>query len=279
MAEILNNLVEGFDPTKVNQSGISEDWQKIYTAVQNRLILQAEITGLDSKLVPGEEKEEPIGIIQIGEVRGILPLRLSGEKTKEGLRKLLGRTVAFHIATFDRQNDVFVADRKSAIEQMAEMTWEKAEIGQQRHAVIREVHPVYVLVDIGGVITKIQREEMSYAWIDSLTEKYHVGDHIPVAIIKLDKEEKRIKLSHKVTQKNPYPDCLLRFKEQGEYSGKVTGVVEYGIFVNVEPGVDILCKNVRSFAARLHKADKVIVRIKKIDNEKQQMYGEIKQRL
>ncbi|CAN7768661.1 S1 RNA-binding domain-containing protein [Paenibacillus sp. LjRoot153] len=277
MTELLNTLVEGFDPTKVQQPQINEDWQKIYAAVQNSMILQAELSGIDLYSV-GKGKQELCGHIQLGEVRGLLPLSMSGAKSEQEFRKLNGHVIAFKVENYDRNNNLFTANRTAALEHMSGLLWSRAEQGARLTAVIREVKPMSITVDIGGQTTRIERQEISYAWIDNLTEKYNVGDHIQVEIIRLDKEKRLIQVSHKATLKNPYPDCLLRFKQAGEYPGKVTGVVEYGFFVNVAPGVDVLCKNIRSIGT-YQKGDKIIVKIKKIDMTKKEMFGEIKRRV
>lgn len=91
----------------------------------------------------------------------------------------------------------------------------------------------------------------------------------------VDKENKRVKVSHKALEKNPYPDCLTRYQKGQEALGIVTGIEEYGIFVNLEPAVDILCKNQKIGSKRITVGDRVTVGIIEINQKKERMYGKL----
>lgn len=117
MAEqILRRLVECYDPGRVSDEQHNEIWQEIVAAQQNRVILQAEMIGIEHKL------GEPCGVVQMGRIRGYIPLKESGCDTIGKLRQLIGTNVAFRVLNYDLENDVFTASRKQALEQMASIT-------------------------------------------------------------------------------------------------------------------------------------------------------------
>src|SRR5690606_29948180 len=110
-------------------------------------------------------------------------------------------------------------------------------------------------------------------WIDDLTEEIKAGDHLQVKVTELDKENQVVKVSAKATKQNPWPDCTKRYFEFSEYVGTVSGVQEYGVFVNLEPNVDALVSHMKF--EDIQKGDKVLLRVTKIDVKEEQIRGRI----
>jgi ribosomal protein S1 len=120
-------------------------------------------------------------------------------------------------------------------------------------------------VDIGGINVKIPVNEVDHGWIDDLLERYKVGEHIKVKVMELDKENERVVVSAKALKPSPYPDCAKRYAPGGEYTGTVTGVEAYGVFVNLEPGVDALVPHMKF--ERVKKGDRVLVRVRRVERK------------
>lgn len=259
----LQVLIEGYDPEKVKESEVDENWREIYAAYQNGTILQALVTGIERKL------EKPCAVVNIGSIRGYIPLEASGMENERQLHSLTGKDVAFKVLNYDREAGVFTASRKEALEQMAAITWNRLEEGKNILAVARTVSPELVRADIGGIEVKIPIEEIRYGWIDDLTEEVHTGDHFIVKVTELDKENKKVRVSAKAAQENPWPGCAKRYERGNEYVGRVSGVTEYGVFVNLEPGVDSLSSHLKFQSVR--KGDRVLVRVLRVDAEREQI--------
>ncbi|QZT35504.1 S1 RNA-binding domain-containing protein [Caldalkalibacillus thermarum TA2.A1] len=267
--QLLQVLVEGFDPEKLEEE--RKDWQEVIAAYQNKTILQADLIGIESKL------GEPCGVVQVGNIRGYIPLEHSGCEKLSDLRNLIGTKVAMMVLNYDRENDVFTASRKDALERMAEITWSRLKEGQVVIAVVRNVMEKILVVDIGGISVRIPASEIDYAWIDDLRDEFKIGDHLKVRVMEVDKENQKVTLSAKALKPNPYPDCTKRYVKGGEYAGKVTGVEDYGVFVNLEPGVDALVPHMRF--ERLRKGDRVILRVYDVNAKKERIYGKIVRKL
>ncbi|RKJ51421.1 S1 RNA-binding domain-containing protein, partial [Butyricicoccus sp. 1XD8-22] len=158
-------------------------------------------------------------------------------------------------------------------EHMANITLNRIDKGDTIVAVVSSVSPSLVRADIGGIEVKIPIEEIRYGWIDDLTEEVKVGDHFHVKVLEIDKEEKQVKVSRKALQQNPYPDCLKRYKKGNEYTGTVSGVREYGVFINLEDGVDSLARHLKY--ENVQKGDRVLVRIISTDAKKEHIVTRI----
>lgn len=279
MAEVLNTiLIEGFDPEKAEYKPDEDDkhWMEIQSAYQNDKIISGELIGFEN--IKLNDKKELCGIIWKGGIKGIIPLRESGidpedQQAINKYRALSGKEISFKVLHYDKENNMFLASRKKAREEMAEITLKKIDVGYNIHCVLREVYARHVVGDIGGIDVIIPVFELTYGWIEDLRDHYKPGDHIRVQVMEIDKEKKTVKVSMKPLLKNPFPDCAKRYVKNGEYVGTVTGVQNYGIFVNLEEGVDSLAPHLKF--QNVKKGDKVLVRIVNVDVEKEQIRTKI----
>lgn len=269
--ELKKVLIEGFNEDKLTHQEYDEGWAQIYSARQNNLVLQSELIGAETKL------DKLCGIVMVGNVRGYIPLEFSGVSDANALRRMIGEPVAFKIVTYDRDGDTFIASRKDAIEHMESVTWKRLELDAVITAVVRRVERKSLIVDIGGIQLDLPVQEMSYGWIDDLRDVISAGDHLKVKVTELDKDAKTITISRKVLEESPWPDCTKRYVKRGEYVGRVSGVAEYGVFVNLEPGVDALVPHMRF--DNLKKGSRVFIRVREVDAKKERIYARIVRRL
>jgi len=269
--ELKRVLIEGYQEDKIEREDYDEAWAQIYAAKQNNLILQSEITGFEVVL------NRLCGIVYVGNVRGIIPLEYSGVDEPQKFRDMIGEPVAFKIVSYDREGNTFVASRKDAIEHMASVTWKRLEQDAVITAVVRRVERKLLTVDIGGIQVELPVQEFTYGWIEDLREVVQPGDHLKVKVVELDKDNKKVSVSKKAVEPCPWPECTKRYMKGGEYVGRVSGVAEYGIFVNLEPGVDALVPHMRF--GRLRRGDRVLIRIREIDVVKHHIHGRIKKKL
>lgn len=284
MSEALNVLIEGFDPSKVKkeEAHYDEAWKEIIGAYQNNFVIQGELVAIEDIRQPrkssgeGEDSDSDkkgqwenvtCAVVQIESVRGYIPIDEFGVNNKRQLRAFTGRNVVFKVLSFDRENDIFVGSRTRAMDHMANITLNRIEEGDSILAVVSSVSPSLVRADIGGIEVKIPIEDVRYGWIDDLTEEVKVGDHLHVKVLEIDREDKKVEVSRKALLDNPFPDCLKRYKKGNEYTGTVSGVRDYGVFVNLEPGVDSLAHHLKH--ENVQKGDRVLVRVINFNAERE----------
>lgn len=257
-------LIEGFDPSKVQvENEFNNDWKKVYGAYQNNSILQASMTGIETLL------DKPCAVVTLGNIRGFIPLEFTGADNLRQLRAMTGQSVAFKVLNYDREAEVFTGSRIAALEHMASITLKKIDVDDEIIAVVRSVSPSLVRADIGGIEVKISLEEIKYGWIDDLTEEVNQGDHLKVKVLEIDKEEKKVVVSAKAAQENPWLRSIGRYSSGNEYVGTVSGVREYGVFVNLEAGVDSLARHLKF--QNVKRGDRVLVRVLETDAKKEQI--------
>lgn len=271
---MINMLIEGFDPEKLEQEEQQYDkaWKEIYGAYQNKTVIQGDFVAIED-LKTADDKNETCAVVQIEDVRGYIPIKHFGVDNKRQLRARVGERVAFVVLSYDRENNIFVGSRVQALEIMAEKFLNRVEVGDKVVAVVKNVTANQVRADVGGIEVKIPIEEIRYGWIDDLKKEIKKGDHIYVKVLEIDKENKKVTVSRKALQKNPFPDCLKRYPKGSEHVGTVSGVREYGVFVNLEDGVDSLARHLRY--ENVKKGDRVVVRIISTDAKKEHIVTRI----
>lgn len=273
-SEVMNLLIEGFDSSKLKSENehYEEAWKEIIGAYQNKKVIQADVVAIED-LETADGKKQTCAVVQMDRVRGYIPIDEFGVQTKKQLRSFAGKPVGFVVLKYDRENDIFIASRKQGLEIMSEIWLKRHKEGDVVVAVARSVSPSLVRADIGGIEVKIPIEDIRYGWIDDLEEEIKVGDHFYVKVLEINREEKTVKVSAKATQKNPFPECLKRYKKGSEHTGVVSGVTEYGVFVNLEPGVDSLARHLRH--ENVKKGDRVLVRIVDTDPKEEHIMTKI----
>lgn len=182
-----NVLIEGFDVEKFKklqnkeEKAISRGWEKVYGAYQNNKVLQSKVVLVETI------GTIPCAVIQVEGVRGIIPIEHYDDKIsrKRELEKEVGSPVAFKITSYDEKNEIFTASRIEALELMASLRLSKLEVGDTTPAVVKNVMPHGLIVDVGGITTSLSLEEIRYGWIDDLDEEYKKGDHLMVKVLNI----------------------------------------------------------------------------------------------
>ncbi|QOY37652.1 S1 RNA-binding domain-containing protein [Anaerobacillus isosaccharinicus] len=275
MDQTLQVLVEGYD---INQEVVAgnhqehdKDWEEVYRSRQTNTIMQSEVIGIEENSLG--EKTFPCAVVYIGNVKGIVPLEFMNVENYRDLRRMTGQKIAFKVVGLDKKANLFIANRTAAIEHMAGATWKKIETGLVVLGVVRRVARNLIHVDIGGVSAKLEIDEYGYGWNDDLRKEVKEGDHLKVKLLSVDKDKKTVKISRKATLPNPWDNISNRFSVDGEYVGTVSGVVNYGNFINLAPGIDALTQHMRF--TKLSTGDKVLVKIRDINVKDQKINAKI----
>ncbi len=264
--ELNSVLIEGFDSAKIQaEEGYDKDWKTVVSAKQNDKILQAEITGIEQ--LGGKD----CAVVSVGHIRGYIPIEFTGVENLRQLRAMTGKPSVFKVLEYVEEEDkrIFMASRTDALKEMAAITLRRIKVNDEILAVVRNVSPTLVRADIGGIEVRIPLTEMKYGWIDDLTEHVKIGDHLKVKVTAIDEAEQKVTVSAKALQKDPWQTAKERYKRNGEYVGKVSGVRDFGIFVNLEDGVDSLASHLKF--QNVKKGDKVLIRVNNIDEANKQI--------
>lgn len=252
-------------------------WPEIYSSRQNKTILTWPCTGIE------ESNDTHCLVVSKERIKGLIPLSESGinishddKISRRRLMSLVGQEISIMVIGIDKNNNLFIGSRLKAMEKLSSAAWNKLESGQIKTVVARRIirrpkedgmTDIGLYVEIDGIEAFLPVQELSYGWVGDISSQIQPGDTFDVKVINIDKDKQRLDLSVKALYPDPWPDCVTRYNKNAIYVGTVTGIADYGIFTDFEPGVNALCRHPKS--GKLNKGDKVAVLITRIiPNEK-----------
>lgn len=152
----------------------------------------------------------------------------------------IGDTISVVVLSFDKANEKI----SLGLKQLSGNPWEKVsemlKVGDKVKGKISSITDYGLFVEIQkGVEGLVHISEISWTdRINDLTSKFKVGQEIEVLIVSLDKENRRMSLSIKQIDKNPWEAVDEQFKVGQHIKGTISNITDFGIFVQLMPGID-----------------------------------------
>lgn len=180
--------------------------------------------------------------IDLNGVEAFLPGSQIDSRPIRGLDTYIGQDIEAQVIKFSRRRNNIVLSRKVITdlvvnEQKAE-TLAKIEIGYIVDGVIKNLTEYGAFVDIGGIDGLLHVTDMSWGRIHHPGDQFKVGDHIQVKVLKLDREKEKVSLGYKQLLPDPWSTVVEVYPVNTKLKGIASSVTEYGVFVELEPGVE-----------------------------------------
>lgn len=151
----------------------------------------------------------------------------------------IGDTITVKVLSFDKDNEKI----SLGLKQLQDNPWqavEGLEVNSRIKGKISSITDYGLFVEVAKDIEGLVHiSEIS--WTDRITDlnkRYKVGEEIEVLIVSLDKENRRMSLSIKQLDKNPWESIEEKFKIGDKVTGKISNITDFGIFVQIMPGID-----------------------------------------
>jgi len=180
-------------------------------------------------------------ILDIG-MRGFLPASLVEMRRGRDLHPYIGRELDAKIIELDKNRNNVVLSRRAWLEQ--HQTANRGELltrlqkGQVRKGIISSVVNFGAFVDLGGVDGLVHVSELSWRHINHPSEVVQVGQEVEVEVLDVDQAKKRVSLSLKATQEDPWRAFARTHQLNQIVPGIVTKLVPFGAFVRVDDGIE-----------------------------------------
>ncbi len=152
----------------------------------------------------------------------------------------IGDTITVKVLSFDKQNEKI----SLGLKQLESNPWETVSaaitIGSKIKGLISSITDYGLFVEVAkGVEGLVHISEISWSdRVNDLHKHYKVGQEIESVVVSLDKDNRRMSLSIKQLEKNPWDTIAEQFAVGQTIKGKITNVTDFGIFVQIIPGVD-----------------------------------------
>jgi small subunit ribosomal protein S1 len=231
---------EGRPVLSIHQAHMYQDW------------LDAEELMKSGELYEGEVSNYNRGglIVKFGKIRGFvpcsqvvgLPRRLREEQRRQRLAAMIGERIGLKVIEVDRQRRRLIFSQRRALRAWQDLQREKVmeglREGETRHGKVTSLTDFGAFVDLGGADGLIHVSELSWKRVEHPREVLRVGDEVDVYVLNVDRERKRIALSLKKLQPDPWTMVDDHYKTGQLVEGQVTRVVGFGAFVALDLGIE-----------------------------------------
>jgi len=206
-------------------------WDEIKTACDNDTLVE----GVVVEKVKGGLSVD-IGII------AFLPGSQIDVRPVKDLDKFIGQTLDFKVLKYDRKRNNVVLSRRSIV--ASEREAEKKDIlkniqeGNIVEGIIKNITDYGVFIDLGGIDGLLHVTDISWGRIVKPSDVFQKGDKITTKVLSFDAEKERVSLGLKQLTDNPWERITEKYPVGVVVKGKVVNLTDYGVFVELESGVE-----------------------------------------
>jgi small subunit ribosomal protein S1 len=277
----IETVEDGYGNTRLSRERArrAKSWEVLESAFADQSIVKGFLTG----------KVKGGFTVSMDEVRAFLPGSLVDVRPVTDTVFLENKELEFKVIKLDRVRNNVVVSRRAVVEK--EMEAERVELlqnleeGQIMKGTVKNLTDYGAFVNLGGLDGLLHITDIAWKRVKHPSDVLEVGQELDVRVLKFDRERNRVSLGLKQLGEDPWADIARRYPESTRIFGKITNITDYGVFVELEEGVEGLVhvsemdwtnKNVHPSKV-CHLGDEVEVKVLEIDSERRRISLGIKQ--
>jgi small subunit ribosomal protein S1 len=196
-------------------------------------------------------------------VRAFMPASRSGARDAAEMEKLVGQEIRCRITKIDTTEEDVVVDRRIISEEeersAKERRYSELKEGDTVRGAVRSLADYGAFVDIGGIDGLLHVSDISWSRVSKPSDVLTEGQEVEVRVLKIDPDKRRISLGMKQLQPHPWDAVAEKYKVGERVRGVVTRLMEFGAFVEIEPGIEGLIHiSEMSWGKKVKKASDVV---------------------
>lgn len=180
-------------------------------------------------------------MVDIG-MEAFLPASLVDIKAVKNLDQYVGQAFSFVIVKINHKRKNIVVSRKDYLEREKEARRSRMvkqlAVGQMVKGRVKNITDFGAFIDLGGIDGLLHITDLSWGRVGHPSEVLNLGDELEVMVIAVDKENEKVSLGLKQITKSPWEEVDRKFSVGSKVTGRVTNIVPYGAFVELEPGIE-----------------------------------------
>ena len=177
-------------------------------------------------------------------VRAFMPASRSGVRDAADMEKLVGQEIRCRIIKLDVTEEDVVVDRRVVAEEeersAKDRMYSQIKEGDTVNGTVRSLTDYGAFIDIGGVDALLHVGEIAWGRVNKPSDVLSVGQEIEVKVLKVSSEgdKRRIAVGMKQLQPHPWDGIAKKYAAGDRVRGTVTRLMEFGAFVELEPGIE-----------------------------------------
>jgi small subunit ribosomal protein S1 len=222
----LGNLVLSKDKAEILQA-----WDRISEACEKGTPVEGTVL---SKVKGGLS-------VDIG-VKAFLPGSQVDLRAVKNLDKFIGKTMEFKVIKFNKKRGNIVLSRRAILSEernkLRGETLGQIQEGMIVQGIVKNITDYGVFIDLGGVDGLLHITDMSWGRVKHPSNLLSVGDEVNVKILKYDSDKERVSLGLKQVLPNPWESAHEKYVAGQKVSGEVVSIKDYGVFVELDDGIE-----------------------------------------
>jgi len=180
--------------------------------------------------------------VDIGGIFAFLPGSQIDLKPIRNLDSLMGKQLKFKVIKFNRKRNNIVLSRRILLEEerklLREGTLKSIQEGAIVEGTVKGLTDYGAFIDLGGMDGLLHITDIAWGRIGHPSEKLSVGERIKVKVLHFDREKEKVSLGLKQALPDPWDSVPERYPVGSRVKGKVVNVTDYGVFVELEEGIE-----------------------------------------
>jgi small subunit ribosomal protein S1 len=209
------------------------DWSALEKALADKTSVLGTVTGV----IKGGFS------VDVG-VRAFMPASRSGVRDAADMEKLVGQEIRCRIIKLDVADEDVVVDRRAVAEEEERSAKDKfysqIKEGETVSGTVRTLTDYGAFVDLGGVDALLHVSDIAWGRVNKPADVLSVGQQVEVKVLKIASEgdKRRISVGLKQLQPHPWDAVAQKYAAGDRVRGTVTRLMEFGAFVELEPGIE-----------------------------------------
>ncbi|MBI5568471.1 MAG: 30S ribosomal protein S1 [Desulfomonile tiedjei] len=206
-------------------------WEQIAEVCETEKTIQGKVV---SRVKGGLQVDIGVAAFLPGSQVDLRPVR--------NFEKYIGETFDFNVLKYNRKRGNIVLSRRPLLQKMKEDKKNLIVHAMEGSGVfigtVKNITDYGAFIDLGGIDGLLHITDMSWGRINHPADILKVGDEIQVKVLKFDEDKERVSLGLKQLQPDPWEHAELTYPISSKWTGKVVSITDYGVFVEVEKGIE-----------------------------------------
>ena len=180
--------------------------------------------------------------VTVGGLRAFCPFSQMELRRVESEQEYVGRVLEFRVTKYAEGGRNLVLSRRALLEEQAakaaEQTRKKILPDAVLPGTVVSLADFGAFVDLGGVQGLVPMSELSHARVERASDRLRIGEAVTVKVLRIDDARRKVTLSLKALEGDPWATVPGRLRERHVVRGRAARATEFGMFVELLPGVD-----------------------------------------
>ena len=270
---------EGHAVVSIDRARQEKSWRRLQELHEANQVIEAEVTNYNKGGL----------LVNLDGVRGFVPasqvteIRGGDEASKQAdMARLIGSSLPLKVIEINRHRNRLILSERQAVQErrdvMKERLIDELSEGEVRKGRVSSICDFGAFVDIGGADGLVHLSELSWSRVRHPSEVLRVGQEVDVYVLGINAQEKKIALSIKRTQAEPWSRVAAAYEVGQLVRGTVTQLANFGAFARIEDGIEglihvseLVDDRVSHPKQVVSEGDDLLLRIIRIDPQRRRM--------